>query len=296
MITASFKSDRVWAYLQLIRPANVVTAWADILAGFAASSSVYSAGTLAWLVVATTGLYSGGIIFNDVFDTELDTQERPERPIPSGRASRRDATILGSLLLLTGIVAAMQVSWLSGILATGIALAALIYDAFGKHHPILGPINMGLCRGGNLLLGVSAVPAMVGEYWFLAAIPILYIAAITSLSRSEVEVTQKHPGITALILVMIVIAGLLGLGILQTRLIAVLPLAALFTFRVLVPVIKVVRQPSPELIRQAVRAGILSLIVLDATMAAACGGLSYGLLTLCLLPISLTLAKAFAVT
>ena len=28
------------AYLQLMRPANIITAWADILAGFAASGAV----------------------------------------------------------------------------------------------------------------------------------------------------------------------------------------------------------------------------------------------------------------
>ncbi|MDB9327285.1 UbiA family prenyltransferase, partial [Nodularia spumigena CS-590/02] len=121
MNTAILKPHRLWAYLQLMRPANIVTAWADILAGFAASEYIVITNQatawemnlipLAWLLLATTGLYGGGIVFNDVFDTEIDTQERPERPIPSGRASRRGATLLGSWLLSIGIVAASQVSW-----------------------------------------------------------------------------------------------------------------------------------------------------------------------------------------
>lgn len=252
---------------------------------------------LACLLVATTGLYGGGVVFNDVFDAELDSQERPERPIPSGRASRQGAILLGSLLLLAGIVAAFQVSWLSAILAVSIAVAALLYDAFGKHHPVLGPLNMGVCRGGNLLLGISFVPAMVGEYWFLALIPIVYIAAVTAISRGEVHGTKGNTGIIALLLIGIVIAGLVGLGLLKDyEVLAALPFLALFAGRVLLPFIKAVREPTPDQIRMAVKAGVLSLIVLDATVAAGFLSFFYGLLVLSLLPLSIALAQIFAVT
>ncbi|NER97126.1 MAG: polyprenyltransferase, partial [Symploca sp. SIO1B1] len=40
MNSASLKSQPLWAYLQLMRPANIITAWADILAGYAASGLV----------------------------------------------------------------------------------------------------------------------------------------------------------------------------------------------------------------------------------------------------------------
>ena len=282
-----------------MRPANIVTAWADILAGFAASGAVglLNIQVLGWLLLATTGLYGGGIVLNDVFDAELDAQERPERPIPSGRASRQGATLLGSVLLVTGVVAAAQVSLLSATLACGIALAATLYDAVGKHHPILGPLNMGACRGGNLLLGISAVPAMIGEHWFLAVIPIIYIAAVTTISRGEVHGAKNITGIIALLLIGLVIAGLLGLGLLQDyQVLAALPFVALFAVRVLLPFIKAVREPKPEQIRIAVKAGVLSLIVLDATVAAGFASLPYGLLVLSLLPISMALAQIFAVT
>ena len=282
-----------------MRPANIVTAWADILAGFAASGAVglLNIQLLGWLLLATTGLYGGGIVLNDVFDAELDAQERPERPIPSGRASRQGATLLGSALLVTGVVAAAQVSLLSATLACGIALAATLYDAVGKHHPILGPVNMGACRGGNLLLGISAVPAMIGEHWFLAVIPIIYIAAVTTISRGEVHGAKNITGIIALLLIGLVIAGLLGLGLLQDyQVLAALPFVALFAVRVLLPFIKAVREPKPEQIRIAVKAGVLSLIVLDATVAAGFATLPYGLLVLSLLPISMALAQIFAVT
>ncbi|MBW4613590.1 MAG: UbiA-like protein EboC [Desmonostoc vinosum HA7617-LM4] len=297
MNTVTFNLHRFWAYLQLMRPANIITAWADILAGFAASQSQVNLLPLAWLLLATTGLYGGGIVFNDVFDAELDAQERPERPIPSGRASRWGAILLGGLLLGVGIMAAAQVSWLSASLAFAIATTALLYDALGKHHPIFGPINMGVCRGGNLLLGVSVSSTMVGEYWFLALIPMVYIAAITTLSRGEVHVSKQSNGLIALLLIVAVIAGLLGLGVLANyQVFTALPFLILLAIRVLLPFMQAVRQPTPEKIRIAVKAGVLSLIVLDTAVAAGFAGLSYGLLVLILLPISMLLAQIFAVT
>lgn len=88
--------QKLLSYLRLMRPANIVTSVADILLGFAASGLVqnpfFSDGhfnisgldALLWLILSTIGLYGGGVVFNDVFDAELDKVERPERPIPSG--------------------------------------------------------------------------------------------------------------------------------------------------------------------------------------------------------------------
>lgn len=297
MNTATLSRNSLWAYLQLLRPANIVTAWADVLAGFAASLYVGELTPLAWLLLATTGLYGGGIVFNDVFDAQLDAVERPERPIPSGRASVLGATILGSSFLSVGVIAALQVSWKSATVAAIVASAALLYDAVGKHNAVFGPINMGVCRGANLLLGVSVAPAMVGEYWYLALIAIAYIAGITTLSRDEVKVSNSTTRIIALSLIVIVIFGLLGLGLLNNyEVLSALPFIVLFATRVLLPFIKAVRQPTPEQIRIAVKAGVLSLIVLDATLAAGFASWTYGLLVLSLLPISMALARIFAVT
>ena len=307
----SLKSQTFWAYIQLMRPANIITAWADILAGYAASGFLLSEYglhatqqitptsllPLVWLLVSTTGLYGGGIVFNDVFDTEIDAQERPERPIPSGRADRTGAIWLGNFLLLMGVIAASQVTLLSFTLAAIVALAAMVYDAFGKHHSWFGPINMGFCRGGNLLLGVSAVPIMVGERWFLALIPIAYIAAITAISQGEVHGGKKSTGAIAMLLFVAVIGGVLFLGLLPNyRVLVALPFAALLAGRILPSFVKAARELKPDLIRAAVKIGVLSLIVLDATVAAGFAGWVYGLLVLLLLPISGWLAQLFAVT
>ncbi len=296
------KSQSMWAYLQLMRPANIITAWADILLGYAAAGALtmnenLNFVVLGWLILATTGLYGGGVVFNDVCDADLDAVERPERPIPSGRASLSGAILLGTGLLGMGIVAAAMVSGSSAILATIVAITALLYDKYGKHQTFLGPLNMGVCRGGNLLLGVSAVPAAVGDRWYLALIPIIYIAAITAISQGEVHGGRKITGIVAIALIGLVIGNIVGLGLLpEYTLLVTLPFLALFSALVLPPFVRAAITPSPELIQTAVKAGVLSLIVLDATIAAGFANWIYGLLLLALLPVSRFLARLFSVT
>lgn len=308
-MATSTNTSKMWAYLQMMRPANILTAWADILLGYAASGIALESlaipetlTSLGWLLLSTTGLYGGGVVFNDVFDAELDAKERPERPIPSGRSSLIEAAALGSVLLLVGVIAAAQVSILSAVLAGFIAIAALGYDAIAKHNAVLGPLNMGLCRGANLLLGVSALPLAVQQLWFLALIPIVYIAAITTISRGEVHGGKQSTGVIALFMLSAVVVGMFGLAWLPMTLthryqwLSALPFASLFIALVVPAFTKAMLNPSAEQIRGAVKAGIICLIVLDAAIAAGFTNPVYGLGVLALLPLSKGLSQLFAVT
>src|SRR5690606_29218606 len=138
-----------------------------------------------------------------------DAVERPERPIPSGLVHKNQAAMLGLLLLTAGIVAAFRVSVLSGTLATVIAIAAFIYDKWGKHHSFFGPLNMGLCRGLNLLLGLSIIGVQAADHWYLGIVPVIYIAAITMISRGEVHGGKRTTLYLAAVLYAVSMAGVL---------------------------------------------------------------------------------------
>lgn len=290
------------AYLELARPANVITSFADVLAGGAAAGvfSAYaepSLGVFAWLLVSTGCLYAGGVVLNDVFDAEIDAMERPERPIPSGRATRGGAAIFGAVLLATAVAAAALVNLASLVVASLIVLFVLIYDARAKHHALLGPINMGICRGLNLLLGVSSVPVLLGELWFLALVPMVYIGAVTAVSRGEVHGGTGSEGYLAIVLAGSVAASLFLLGIrIGYRTVHAAPFVILFAVLVIPAFVRAARRPVPDVVRKAVKRGVLSLVVMDASLAAGFAGWPIGLLVLALLPISLGLARLFAVT
>lgn len=294
-------------YLRLTRPANLVTAVADILAGiamavFVAQQSVaFSWLDIALLIIATVGLYGGGVVFNDVFDAELDKAERPERPIPSGLIPIKSAVFLGVLLLVAGIGAAVAVhpgnpvSVTAG-LAAGIAVFALVYDKWMKHHPVLGPLNMGLCRGMNLLLGMSLFPATIMQYGILALVPVIYIAAVTMISRGEVHGGKRGTLAGAAWLYVIVIVSIVLVAYLNSYLWQSLVYLALFAALVFPPLQKAIRNPVGSGIGKAVKAGVIGLILMNAAWAAAFGMFYLAVVIALLLPVSLLLAKLFAVT
>ena len=285
-------------YLQLMRPANLPTAAADIFAG-AAIAGVLAASfpilALLFLVFSSVFLYAGGVVLNDVFDFNLDKIERPERPIPSGLIPLKSAAFFGGLLLIIGIVLAFLVHQLSGYIALALAGSIVLYDSFSKRNGFLGPLNMGLCRALNLILGMSVLGIL--NNWWYAIIPLVYIFAITLISRGEVHGNNKSHIIWAGVLYASVISAVVTIVLTKTtNLWQTVPFLLLFAFLVFKPLIKAYHLNSPERIKKAVIAGVLSLIVLDAALAVGFSVWWYGLLLLLLLPLSIFLSKLFAVT
>jgi 4-hydroxybenzoate polyprenyltransferase len=294
------------ACLELMRPANIVTAFADILAGFAVAGGViyFSDGELIaepsgllWLLLSTFGLYGGGVVYNDVFDAKLDAKERPERAIPSGRISRAAAAFLGGVLLLIGILSAFQVHQTAGIISIFIAVCALCYDWKAKHSVLWGPLLMGSCRGGNLLLGISIVPAVLVSYWPLAIIPVFYIASITLVSRGEVAGGSKLHGYLSLVIIAGVVVGLVLLSLLpEFELLRSIPFLVLFAVMVLPAFYYAAINPVSGTIKKAVKKGVISLVLMNSVIAAGFSGLLLGAIVFGVFLLSILTAKLFAVT
>ncbi|TGL87191.1 polyprenyltransferase [Leptospira congkakensis] len=284
------------AYLTLLRPANVVTAVADILAGMAIVGFVWNDKTPFFLVISTICLYGGGVVLNDYFDVSIDTKERPERPIPSGKISQSSALIFGSTLLGLGIGFAFFYQIQSGFIASSVVLLILAYNRFAKHHSILGPIVMGMCRGGNLVLGMSLVSDLTVSETSLSFLPILYIAAITMISRDEVHGGKKTPLVFAGILYVSVFLTLSFLSFQMGNFLFSLPFIILHLGMVFPPLYNAYLTPIGPNIGKAVKMGVISLIILDASFAVSFGFFPLAIFILCLLPLSLVLAKYFSVT
>lgn len=287
------------AYLELLRPPNLVTAAADVLAGYLTVSGALGridGEVLSWLILSTVCLYGGGVALNDYFDEPLDRVERPERPLPSGRASRGGARRLVVGLFVMAGLAAAQVGTASLALALGIAFAAAFYDAISKRTPF-GPLNMGLCRLLNLLLGVSAAPSFLLDRLPLAVLLMVHITGVTMLSRGEVWGAGKASALAMLGALATVVASLALLGAtgaLPDR--VYLFFLAAFVCVVAPPAVRAYTDPTPRTIGPAVKWGVLGLVLLDATFAAAFAGPWAGVAVAALLVPSTIIARLFAVT
>jgi 4-hydroxybenzoate polyprenyltransferase len=282
-------------YIDLVRPANVTTALADVLAGYALAG-LRNPRALPWLLAATACLYAGGIVLNDYFDRDLDRVERPERPIPSGRVSAGSAAWLGSLLLTAGVLLAAQATAAAMIVATAIAVSVLLYDSWGKRFSLVAPINMGLCRALNLLLGAAAVEAAPRQVWPIALIPLAYIAAVTALSRGEVHGGRRQVATVALVSLGAALAGLAMLVFRSVEPAIPALVLVLLGWRVLPPFVAAWHLPEPRRIRTAVKRGVLSLVLVNAVIGTVYAGPIYGAAILATALVAGWLARLFPVT
>lgn len=290
--------SKLRAFAELTRPANVVTALSDIMAGLAIVGFVfgrldYQFYPALFLGLSSMCLYAGGVVFNDVFDHELDLIERPERALPSGRIKRSEAIWGGIILLGLGIFLAFWQSRLSGYVAVVITVLALFYDGKGKHMRIFGPINMGLCRAFNLLLGMSVYELGVLEHFQVVVIPLIYIAAVTVVSRGEVHGGKANTLYFAGFLFLIVHASQLYFAEkIEFALVFVLAHFILIFRKLSVAI----QHPVGKNVGLTVKTGVLTLILMNAAWVASSGQWMIALFVLALLPVSLGLAKKFAVT
>lgn len=286
-------------WIQIIRPSNVLTAISDVLAGVAIAClflhhDLPEVNNLILITISSMLLYTGGIVFNDVFDAALDQVERPERPIPSGRIKRSSAAILGAVAFAIGCALAFLVNVSAFSISLAIVLMCLLYNGKAKHHFIAGPIVMGTCRGLNLLLGMALLPASL-EYWYIAIVPIIYIASVTNISRGEVYGNNKTAMLVSIGLYAIVILTLLYFTFVSKNYLAII-FILFFTLMIARPLFKALKSLDPMDVRKAVKFGVLALILMNASWIALSGFWILALAVCAILPISIYLAKKFAVT
>ncbi len=299
---------RVRPYYELVRLPNVIAAPADSLAGM-----LLAGGTLAsWpralpLALTSACLYAAGMALNDVFDIKVDCVERPGRPLPSGRVSLRTAAILAAILTAAGLGFALLTGSSRCVwVATGVAACIVGYDAYFKKTP-LGPFVMGLCRGGNLLLGMSVIPGALGLVSGVAVVSMtLFVAGVTWISRSEVGGGRSRGVLIGVVLENVGLLGCLYAALVRgfpnapTDL-ALIPLEGLLillagAFFVNNAAACALREATPAALQNAVKTGVRTIAVLDAGLVAAARGPLAALPIFAIMIVSLIYARRFYVT
>ena len=290
---------------------------------------------LIFLVLASSSLYLGGMVLNDVFDVEVDQVERPNRPIPSGQISKNLASKAGFGLLAIGVVFAIVAGWLgnhgaaigfdsplyrTGSIAILLAVCIVLYDGPLK-KTIIAPLLMGGCRFLNVMLGASTfIPLATGIetatnqgwlglpmiiWWVATAIGVL-VAGVTLLGRREAAAEQSRIGLT--LGGMGIIAGIVGIALtvysqadfeIPEKTKQLFPLfVGLISMTIVRRVVAAVFVASPPKIQAAVISVLRSLIIFDAMLCylVSPSSIVYALIVLALLIPSILLSKLISST
>lgn len=271
--------QKILAWLQLCRFAAVFTAMADIFLGYLLThhDGIESWGEFGLLLGGSSCLYLAGMVFNDVFDRQVDAQERPKRPIPSGRVSVRAAVAVGTLLVVAGLILPALVGSQSLFVAGLLTACIFLYDGLLK-STLLGPIFMGACRFLNVILGASAPPALDGSAQAVWALPQLavaaglgvYIIGVTWFARHEAGHSRRQQLIGALLTVNAGLVVLISFVLhwrdpFQRSVNAALALAIIGVI-INRRLVAAIADPVPAKVQASIRTMLLSLIMLDASL------------------------------
>lgn len=292
---------RDWA--ELVRLPNVFTIISNsVAAALVVGCFLRPISTFVMVLIASIMAYWAGMIFNDVVDLEADKESRSERPLASGRISPVLAGHVATGFLLTVPLIILLATKLrqSQPLMMGAAFGSAVMLSFcirAYNSPLkaefVGPLIMGLCRALNILM-VGFTMMAVGEQsagvglllWFAAAMG-LYIVGITIYARRE-ERESSQIGLTFGL--GLEIAGMVIIGFLPTLsdvrqvwgLWGIDPhrayplLIGLIALTVANRGVAGIMHPVPRKVQLAVKHAILTLILLDASIAALAAGPWFG--------------------
>ena len=145
-------------------------------------------------------LAASGNIINDVYDIEIDKINRPERPIPRGSISLKQAKELFFLYLIIGIIFSLVNTLILSLPLINLALAfffgfiAWVYAKWGKKSGFFGNIIVGVSFSIGLVYGAYLNTPIIPPYifyFFITAFSLLVAREIIK-GCEDIEGDKNH--------------------------------------------------------------------------------------------------------
>jgi geranylgeranylglycerol-phosphate geranylgeranyltransferase len=148
-------------YLTLMRPVNAFMSVIAVIIGgllVAATNPTLLSNTYPLiLAMASVFLITGaGNAINDYLDVESDKVNKPKRPIPAGRITRRKALIFSIIVFAIGILLAFLINWACILIAIVNSILLIIYSYSLQDRVLLGNVVVGYMVGSTFLFGGAA--------------------------------------------------------------------------------------------------------------------------------------------
>lgn len=148
------------------------------LAGYmSARCPVYNLPTMLGVLVSLTAAIGGSTILNMWWDRDIDAKMRRtcNRPLASGKIQPAEALKLGLTLSLIGVVLAVSLDWLYGlIIFAGLFFDVVVYTLWLKRHTCWSIVWGGISGGMPILAGRVLATGELDWIGVLLAVGILF--------------------------------------------------------------------------------------------------------------------------
>lgn len=185
------------AYLELVRPHNVIVAVLCVILGMLAASRALGRPLQASEIVIASAVVAlvsaGGYTINDYFDYKVDSVNKPYRPIPSGRIGLREALYFSLVLGAVGISLSTLFGPLSFIFVSLNSLLVYGYSAKIKEWGVVGNVVVSFEGSASIFYGSLVVYSQTGDHKALtSAIAPIAIAFTLLLGREIVKTVEDY--------------------------------------------------------------------------------------------------------
>jgi geranylgeranylglycerol-phosphate geranylgeranyltransferase len=168
--------------IEILRPINGLMGGLTVIIGILNTRIDILLLTLIFNIIFGVLIYffisGSSMIINDYYDIEIDKINRPERPIPRGSISLKQAKILWVVTILIATTLSITHSLLSNIgplvtiIVVFMAFIGWFYAAWGKKSGFIGNIIVGISFSIGLIYGAmlnnSGIPLYI-YYFFLTS-------------------------------------------------------------------------------------------------------------------------------
>ncbi|MDL2246974.1 UbiA family prenyltransferase [Methanobrevibacter sp. OttesenSCG-928-K11] len=172
-------------YIEIIRPGNVLMALIVVILVAIIANTHDSIILLA--ILAVFFAISGGNVINDCFDHKIDSINRPDRPIPSGRISLKNGRNYAYILLGLAIIMGFIISYLEQNIIPGIIVLISVFILYFYASKFKSTVLL-----GNFIVGF-----MTGLCFVFAG----YVIGI-QINSPEIITTSFYLGFFALVMTM----------------------------------------------------------------------------------------------
>ena len=181
-------------YIEILRPGNAIMGAITIVLIAIIDHSISIALLLAMLAVFFET--AAGNVINDYFDYNIDLINKPERPLPSGRISRKTGRNYGYLLFILGTVCGFLISYLTNnwipfiiVLIADVILYLYAYKL--KATPLIGNLTVGFMTGFGFVFGGFTIntPSIITTSIFLG-----FFAFVMTTARELVKDIEDMEG------------------------------------------------------------------------------------------------------
>ncbi len=179
--------EKLIGFLRLIRPLNCVMMGFAVIVGASLVSSLNFSVNLVLGFITSFTLTGASMVINDYYDRTIDAINEPNRPIPSGVISPKEALFFALVLSIIGFIAAFRTNVPSLVVAAVAWIVSVTYVTKGKSTGLPGNFLVSTCVAITFVYGGFAVRE---ELTHPHTLTIAIFAAIVFLSNTGREVAK----------------------------------------------------------------------------------------------------------